>query len=401
MERTMHREDAAVKTGFETNSQEISYEMEEKTPFHKNKDEIFQGHIIKPGNSLTNNIPSSNIMKVGFDISSEKTSRPEENSKKEDDLITDKEIEVENPNKTPKVTMKPLNTHPSWTHNLKKSPDPGSVATPLTHPTTLLNHHFKENLDLGLVPTPLTETETYSPTTHSTQSHEKSQNQDLVMKPPTPLVTTPIPPMDQTTPQATSPTIHQIHSLKENPSQGKTLKRVRKVVGNQGVDRPKIINGSNLKKKVKKLKERVRKKRRKKTSSRVQVASQKKNNLGRIRKFQVENQDKEGKISTSEDMEGTLRGGVKHHTSVNKKTGSAHNWNDPTLTLILEERLKSTRVGIKIIPTRRKFYFNEGTRISSLGRMKDSTTPEQVNVHRNKGKSPIPLKGKPKTCSAI
>jgi hypothetical protein len=215
-------------------------------------------------------------MKVGFDISSEKTSRPEEYSKEEDDLNTDKELEVENPNKTPMVTMKPL-------------------------------------------------------------------------------VTTPIPPMDQSITQATSPTIHQIHSLKENLTQERTFKRVRKVVGNQGVDRQKIRIGSVLKKKVKKLKERVRKKRRKKNSSRVKVASQKKNNLGRIRKSQVENQDKEGKTSTSEDMEGTLKGGVKHHTRVNKKTGFAHNWNDPTLTLILEERLKSTRVEIKtqMIPTRK------------------------------------------------
>ena len=124
----MHREDAAVKTGFEINSQEISHEI----PFHKNKDEIFQGYIIKPGDSPTNNMPSSNTMKDGFDILSEKTSRPEEKSKKEDDLITNKELEVKNPNKTPMVTMKPLNTHPSWTHNLKKSTDPGSVVTPLT-----------------------------------------------------------------------------------------------------------------------------------------------------------------------------------------------------------------------------------------------------------------------------
>jgi len=229
----MHREDTAMKTGFETNSQEISYEMEEKTPFHKNKDEIFQGHIKKPGYSPTNNAPSSNIMKVGFEISSEKTSRPEENSKEEDDLNTDKELEVENPNITPMVTMKTLNTHPSWTHNLKKSLDPGSVVTHLTHTATLLNHHLKENRDLGLVPTPLTEIETYSPTTHYTQSHEKSQNQDMVTKPLTPLVTTPTPPMDQSITQATSPTIHNIHSLKKNPTQGKIFKKVRKAVGRQ------------------------------------------------------------------------------------------------------------------------------------------------------------------------
>ena len=304
----MHREDAVMKTGFETNSQEISQEMKKKTPFHKNKDEIFQGHITKPGYSPTNNAPSSNIMKVGFEISPERTSRPEENSKEEDDPNTDKELEVKNTNKTP---MKPLNTNPSWTYNLKKSPNPGSVVTPLTHTATLLNHHLKENRDRELVPTPLTETETYSPTTNYTQSHEKSQNQDLVTKPLTPLVTTPIPPTDQTITQATSPTIHNIDSLRKNPTQEKIFKRVRKVVGKQGMDRPKIINGSNLKKKVKKLKERVRKKRRKKNSSRVKVASQKKNNLGRIRKFQVKNQDKERKISTSENMEGIILGFTK------------------------------------------------------------------------------------------
>jgi len=44
------------------------------------------------------------------------------------------------------------------------------------------------------------------------------------------------------------------------------------------MDRPNIINGSVLKKKVKKLRERVRKKKRKKNSSKIQVASQKKNN---------------------------------------------------------------------------------------------------------------------------
>jgi len=333
-----------VKTGFEINSQEISHEIEGKTPFHKNTDEIYQGYITKPGDSFTNNKPSLNIKEVGFNIFSEETSRPGENSKKEDDLITKigRKIKVKNSNKIPMVKMK----HP----------------TPLTHPTP-----------------------THSLTTYSMQNHKERTNQGLVTittTPPTHLVTLTTSPTTQSTQQpkeitgttATSilpPTPgHKSQSLKKNPTQGKTFKRIRKVGGNQEVDRPKIINGSILKKKINKLKERVRKKKSKKNSFRIQVASKKKNNLGRIRKSQVENQDKEGQISTSEDMEGKPQGEVKHHTGVIKKTGFAHNWNDPILTLILEVRRKPTRVGIKTqkIPTRRKFYSNEGTRIPSLDR---------------------------------
>ena len=98
------------------------------------------------------------------------------------------------------------------------------------------------------------------------------------------------------------------------------------------MEESKINKGLRRQKKIKRSRERVWKKKRKKTPViKSQMVSKMKNNPGWIRIFQVKNQDKEGKISNSADLQGILLGRVKYHTSVNKQTGSAHNLNDPTL----------------------------------------------------------------------
>jgi hypothetical protein len=231
----------------------------------------------------------------GFESSSGEVTRP--STKREDDLSSQEGIKIEVEN-IPLISTVPSSQTPTilFNHHLKENLDPGLVmisVTPLTPPmvpttpkttsqTTLPIRHFKENLNPGLVPT--------SPTPPTAPTTELNGEE--------------------------------------------TSKRMKEGARIQGVEKPIITNGSKRGwKNRKKTRERVRTKEKKKTQViKARMVSKMKNDPGQIRLFQDKNTGKERKISTPAFMEGILLGKVKHHTSVNKQTGFAHNLIGHTLT---------------------------------------------------------------------
>ena len=221
--------------------------------------------------------PVSEILKNGLEILKEETSRP--NNKEEDDLPSQEEIKTEVNNHTPLVSTTPL--HPN--------------------PIILLNHQLKENLDPGLVTTsmksrPSTKKEddltsqegtkpednknsplvlTTPPSTLMNRYLKENLNPGLTMTPLTPLMA-PIPPSPLIETQKHSSTSHIFSSNKEIPHQGLVTK-------------PPVIMIITPRAPTTELKSRG-------TLKRMKNDSNTKSNPG-----------------------------VKHHTSVNKQTGSAHN----------------------------------------------------------------------------
>jgi len=217
--------------------------------------------------------PVSEILKNGLETSKEETSRP--NNKEEDDLPSQEEIKTEVNNYIPLVSTTPL--HPN--------------------PTILLNHQLKENLDPGLVTTsmksrPSTKKEddltsqeevnknsplvlTTPPSTLMNRYLKENLNPGLIMTPLTPLMA-PIPPTPLTETQKHSSTSNLFSSNKEIPHQGLATK-------------PPVIMIIPPRAPTTELKSRG-------TFKRMKNESNTKSNPG-----------------------------VKHHTSVNEQTGSAHN----------------------------------------------------------------------------
>jgi len=180
--------------------------------------------------------------------------------------------------KTPRITS----VTNSWTQNevtyqelagMSMGITPRSLTSRTTSQTTLPARHFKENLDPGLVPipptppTPLieTQTQTDSPTSHLNHDVKKIPYQGLIETPPE-IARIPL----------TAPTSHFFSSNKEIPHQGSATK-------------PPVILIIPPRAPTTELKSRG-------TLKRIENESNTQSNPG-----------------------------VKHHTSVNKQTGSAHN----------------------------------------------------------------------------
>jgi hypothetical protein len=90
-------------------------------------------------------------------------------------------------------------------------------------------------------------------------------------------------------------------------------------------------------------------------------------NQGKI--YQVDQEDEEGEVFISADLDRIFLGGVKDHNSVIIDTGSAYNLIGYHLVPLLEQRLTEAGTELKIIPTQKKFQFGGHTVISSLGQI--------------------------------